>query len=125
MDGLTNVVNQQQTQTTSISSQEQESEKVQETQPTKRDLIKESQEESKNPKINSKEDVENLVKELNDAMSPMETNLKFGVDKNDIYFVSVIDQKTNDIIRRFPAEKAMDFLPKMQEVSGMLFDSKI
>jgi len=125
MDGLTNVVNQQQTQTTSISSQEQESEKVQETQPTKRDLIKESQEESKNPKINSKEDVENLVKELNDAMSPMETNLKFGVDKNDIYFVSVIDQKTNDIIRRFPAEKAMDFLPKMQEISGMLFDSKI
>ncbi len=125
MDGLTNVVNQQQAQTTSISSQEQESEKVQETQPTKRDLIKESQEESKNPKINSKEDVENLVKELNDAMSPMETNLKFGVDKNDIYFVSVIDQKTNDIIRRFPAEKAMDFLPKMQEVSGMLFDSKI
>ena len=125
MDGLTNVVNQQQTQTTSISSQEQESEKVQETQPTKRDLIKESQEESKNPKINSKEDVENLVKELNDAMSPMDTNLKFGVDKNDVYFVSVIDQKTNDIIRRFPAEKAMDFLPKMQEVSGMLFDSKI
>jgi len=125
MDGLTNVVNQQQAQTTSISSQEQESEKVQETQPTKRDLIKESQEESKNPKINSKEDVENLVKELNDAMSPMETNLKFGVDKNDIYFVSVIDQKTNDIIRRFPAEKAMDFLPKMQEISGMLFDSKI
>ncbi len=125
MDGLTNVVNQQQAQTTSISSQEQESEKVQETQPTKRDLIKESQEESKNPKINSKEDVENLVKELNDAMSPMDTNLKFGVDKNDVYFVSVIDQKTNDIIRRFPAEKAMDFLPKMQEVSGMLFDSKI
>ena len=125
MDGLTNVVNQQQAQTTSISSQEQESEKVQETQPTKRDLIKESQEESKNPKINSKEDVENLVKELNDAMSPMDTNLKFGVDKNDVYFVSVIDQKTNDIIRRFPAEKAMDFLPKMQEISGMLFDSKI
>jgi len=125
MDGLTNVVNQQQAQTTSMNSHEQESEKIQETQPVERDLIKESQEESKNPKINSKEDVENLVKELNDAMSPMDTSLKFGVDKNDVYFVSVIDQKTNDIIRRFPAEKAMDFLPKMQEVSGMLFDSKI
>jgi len=125
MDGLTNITNQQQAQTTSINSHEKESEKVQETQVIKRDLIKEAQEGSKNIKINSKEDVESLVKELNDAMSPMETNLKFGVDKNDIYFVSVIDQKTNDIIRRFPAEQAMDFLPKMQEVSGILFDSKI
>jgi flagellar protein FlaG len=28
------------------------------------------------------------------------------------------------MIRRFPAEQAADFLPKMQEVTGILFDSK-
>ena len=32
--------------------------------------------------------------------------------------------ETSKIIRRFPAEKAADFLPKMQEVTGMLFDMK-
>jgi len=125
MDGLTNITTGQQAQTASASSHEKKTEKVEETQNVKQDLVKEAQEESKGIKLNSKEDIENLVKELNNAMSPMETNLKFGVDKNDIYFVSVIDQKTNDIIRRFPAEQAMDFLPKMQEVSGILFDSKI
>jgi len=125
MDGLTNITTGQQAQTTSANSSEKITEKVEKIQNVKQDLVKEAQEESKGIKLNSKEDLENLVKQLNDAMSPMETNLKFGVDKNDIYFVSVIDQKTNDIIRRFPAEQAMDFLPKMQEVSGILFDSKI
>jgi len=28
------------------------------------------------------------------------------------------------MIRRFPAEQAQDFLVKMQEVTGILFDSK-
>ena len=122
MDGLTNITTGQQTQTASANSNEKITEKVQDVKP---DLVKEAQEESKNIKVNSKEDIEDLVKQLNDAMSPMDTNLKFGVDKDDIYFVSVIDQQTNNVIRRFPAEKAMDFLPKMQEVSGILFDSKI
>jgi flagellar protein FlaG len=57
-------------------------------------------------------------------MSPISTNIKFGVDQNDIFYVSVIEAKTNKIIRRFPAEHAQDFLPKMKEVTGILFDSK-
>jgi flagellar protein FlaG len=28
------------------------------------------------------------------------------------------------MIRRFPAEEAVGFLPKMREVTGILFDSK-
>jgi flagellar protein FlaG len=54
----------------------------------------------------------------------MNTNLKFGVDAHDVFFVSVIEEQTNKMIRRFPAEQAQDFLPKMQEVTGILFDSK-
>jgi flagellar protein FlaG len=121
MDGLANVSNtQQQTQTNSVNTHE----KVQETQEIHKDLIKEAQDELKDVKLDSKEEVESLVEKLNDAISPMDTSLKFGVDKDDIYYVSVIDKKTNHMIRRFPAEKAQDFLPKMQEVSGILFDQK-
>ena len=65
-----------------------------------------------------------LVKELNDAMAPISTNIKFGVDRDDIFYVSVIEAETSKMIRRFPAEQARDFLPKMQEVTGILFDSK-
>ena len=54
----------------------------------------------------------------------MNTNVKFGVDSQDVFFVSVIESETQKLIRRFPAEQAADFLPKMQEVTGMLFDTK-
>ena len=68
--------------------------------------------------------MQDLVDQLNQAMAPMNTNLRFGVDAQDIFFVSVIESETSKMIRRFPAEQAADFLPKMQEVTGMLFDSK-
>ena len=95
-------------------------------QTPKVDLVKEIQESNIDTsiKINSKEDVEDLVAELNKAMAPMSTNLKFGVDLDDIFYVSVVESETSKMIRRFPAEQAASFLPKMQEVTGTLFDSK-
>ncbi len=123
MDGIANVARQQQTQINSAESHGRVADSAQKVQ---QNLVKEVQEQSlaKNIKLNSKEDVESLVEKLNDALSPMNTSLKFGVDQDDIFYVSVIEQKTNEMIRRFPAEKAADFLPKMQEVTGILFDSK-
>jgi flagellar protein FlaG len=126
MDGIANVAKQQQTQinieaTPSVVTASHPSQQEAQVQAS----AKESQEENLAPqKIDSKKQVEDLVSELNDAMSPISTNLKFNVDKDDIFYVSVIEQDTNKMIRRFPAEKAASFLPKMQEVTGILFDSK-
>lgn len=75
-------------------------------------------------KVTTEKDVQDLVKQLNDAMSPMSTNIKFGVDSHDVFFVSVVDSESGKMIRRFPAEQAESFLPKMKEVTGILFDSK-
>jgi flagellar protein FlaG len=124
MDGIANVAKQQQTQVTNPQAKVVEA-NVQ-AQPKQENIVKEIQQEavSVENKINSPKDVENLVKKLNDALAPMNTNLKFGVDSQDIFFVSVIEEQTSKMIRRFPAEQAQDFLPKMQEVTGMLFDSK-
>ena len=130
MDGIANVARQQQSQVSTNEAQGRVAQQVQQqTQqvqtPKQDDLVKDIQNASKvSTKINSKEQVENLVEELNNAMAPMNTNLRFGVDSDDIFFVSVIETETSKMIRRFPAEKAADFLPKMQEVTGMLFDSK-
>jgi len=132
MDGIANVARQQQSQVGSAETQGRVQEQSQQVQHsaqtrTKQDnVVKEMQTEAsdKNTKIDSKEKVEDLVKQLNDALSPISTNLKFGVDSQDIFYVSVIEAKTDKMIRRFPAEQAQDFLPKMQEVSGILFDSK-
>jgi len=128
MDGIANVARQQQSQLASQETQGKVAQKAQQEvqQPKNVDLIKEMQKETTtgSKKINSKEQVEDLVKELNNAMAPMNTNLRFGVDTNDIFYVSVIESETSKMIRRFPAEQAADFLPKMQEVTGILFDSK-
>jgi len=132
MDGIANVARQQQSQVSPQEAQGRVAEQMQTTQQVaqsrmKQDnVVKEMQEASStsNEKINSQKDVEELVKKLNEAMSPLSTDIKFGVDQHDIFYVAAIDAKTHKMIRRFPAEQAQDFLPKMQEVTGILFDSK-
>ena len=132
MDGIANVARQQQSQMSSSESQGRVREQMQQTQHIEQtrmqqsDIVKNMQTQASNEgkRINSKEQVQDLVDQLNKAMAPISTNLKFGVDGNDIFYVSVIEAQTNKMIRRFPAEKGIEFLPKMQEVSGMLFDSK-
>ena len=137
MDGLANVAKQQQTQVTIQQAQSttqqhihtkevssnlnHESQKI-----SQRNIIKEMQNESIDTKhkINSEDQVKKLADELNDALSPLNTTIKFGVDKNDVFYVSVIEEKTHRVIRRFPAEEAQSLLPKMKEVTGILFDSK-
>ena len=128
MDGIANVARQQQSQVSSTETQGRAAQEVQQQvhQPANVDVVKEIQKESvqSTQKIDSKEQVQDLVDQLNQAMAPMNTNLRFGVDAQDVFFVSVIESETSRMIRRFPAEQAADFLPKMQEVTGMLFDSK-
>jgi flagellar protein FlaG len=131
MDGIANVARQQQSQVGVSETQGRVAQEVQQKvqqvqQPKQENVVKELQKEvsSTETKINSKEQVKDLVDQLNKAMSPMNTNLKFAVDSQDVFFVSVVESETNKMIRRFPAEQAQSFLPKMQEVSGILFDTK-
>jgi flagellar protein FlaG len=122
MDGIANVARQQQSQITNIEAQGRAAQEVQQ-QVKQPDLVKEIQKDS-STKITSKDQVKDLVDQLNKALAPMNTNIKFGVDAQDVFYVSVIESETSKMIRRFPAEQAADFLPKMQEVTGILFDSK-
>lgn len=133
MDGIANVARQQQSQLGAqeangrASTQMQQAQQIQKMQSEKQDVVKEMQDSASktSQKINSKEQVQDLVDQLNKALSPMSTSVKFGFDNRDeVFFVSVIESDTNKMIRRWPAEKAMEFLPKMQEVTGILFDSK-
>jgi len=126
MDGIANVAKQQQTQ---VNTQEVQGRaaQVQQTQTqSTTEVVKQLAEEAEQhgTKINSADQVKDLVDQLNKALSPMNTNVKFGVDSQDVFFVSVIESETSKMIRRFPAEQAADFLPKMQEVTGILFDTK-
>jgi flagellar protein FlaG len=126
MDGITNVSKQSQASTLESSERvvPQAENRVQ--TPTATETAKKINEEANKPEsgIKNEKDVENLVQDLNKALEPMGTNLKFGVDSQDVFYVSVIEASSNKMIRRFPAEQAQEFLPKVQEVTGVLFDSK-
>jgi len=125
MDGIANVARQQQSQVGTEQTQGRAPEQVHQMQAQKTDIVEQMQKQaSQEPKVNSEKDVKDLVEQLNKAMAPISTSLRFGVDRDDVFFVSVIESETSKMIRRFPAEKAAEFLPKMQEVTGILFDSK-
>ena len=77
----------------------------------------------------SKEEIEKelqkVIKELNEAMNPLNNNLEFKYNKKvDELVVQVIDKKDNKIIREFPPKEALKLMEKMRELVGMLFDKK-
>ncbi|PHR58171.1 MAG: flagellar biosynthesis protein FlaG [Arcobacter sp.] len=75
--------------------------------------------------ITSEVEARELVDSLNKALDPFSTSLRFGFDNSsDIFYVSVIDTNTSNMIRRFPLEQAATLTAKMNEVTGIIFDEK-
>jgi len=76
-------------------------------------------------KTDSQEEMNKLIDQLNQSLNPFNTSLRFGFDnQSEDFYVSVVDTKSNRMLRRFPVEQAEQLLPKMQEVNGLLFDQK-
>jgi len=75
--------------------------------------------------ITSEVEARELIDSLNKALNPFNTSLRFGFDNSsEVFYVSVIDTNTSDMIRRFPVEQASTLTAKMNEVTGMIFDEK-
>lgn len=89
------------------------------------DKVAEINNEQKTTKVDSQEQMDKLIDQLNRSLDPFNTSLRFGFDNtSDDFYVSVVETKTNRMLRRFPVEQAEQLLPKMQEVNGLLFDQK-
>lgn len=126
MELMQNVARHQQQAQTNLATDSVKTPTVKEVQQvTVEKLQQESVQSDKPQKLNSQEDLQDLVKKLNSAIDPFRTSLRFGFDNSqEVFFVSVIDTQSNKLIRRFPAEEATSLLSKMQEVTGVLFDEK-
>lgn len=89
------------------------------------DKIAQNETDQKTTKVGTQEQMDKLIEQLNQSLNPFNTSLKFGFDNSsDDFYVSVIETKSNRMLRRFPVEQAEQLLPKMQEVNGILFDQK-
>ena len=73
----------------------------------------------------SKMEMEHLIANLNDEISLISTDLRFGFnDTAEMLQVSIINKKTDEIIRRFPTEEAVSLMSSMKEFIGLLFDKE-
>ena len=73
----------------------------------------------------SKMEMEHLIANLNDEISLISTDLRFGFnDTAEMLQVSIINKKTDEIIRRFPTEEAVSLMSSMKEFIGLLFDKQ-
>ncbi len=127
MDGIANVAKQQVQAQINLQQESQlHAQKAEQTQEVKsgEQSSNKTIEENNKKLLENEKDIQKLVEDLNSQISLLNTTLRFGVDKHDTFYVSIVDKKTDKVIRRWPAEQAEALLPKMKEFTGMLFDTK-
>lgn len=129
MEILQTTAKMQQTQSAApkSSTEVQSTQSVQEIQKAQinQDKIAQNNHSEKTTKVDSQEQMDKLIDQLNRSLDPFNTSLRFGFDNSsEDFYVSVIETKSNRMLRRFPIEQAEQLLPKIQEVNGLLFDQK-
>lgn len=77
-------------------------------------------------RFNNKEQLEDIVNSLNDFLNPVRTSLKFELhEKLKEYYVTVVDDKTNEVVKEIPPKKMLDLYAAMAEMIGVIVDKKI
>ncbi len=72
-----------------------------------------------------KDKLNELAKQLNKELSPLNTNVKFGFSEDiEGLFVTVSERDTNRIIRKIPSDEAMELAAKMKELVGIIFNKQ-
>lgn len=73
-----------------------------------------------------KEKMEGVVEGLNKLLEHSNTALKFQYhEKLKEYYVTLVDEKTQEVVREIPPKKMLDFYAAMTEFLGLIVDKKI
>ncbi len=74
----------------------------------------------------SKQDMQEIVNSMNDFLQPTHTSLKFQLhEKLQEYYVTIVDDKTKEVVREIPSKKLLDVYAAMTEFVGLMVDKKI
>ncbi|RFU69333.1 flagellar protein FlaG [Peribacillus saganii] len=75
---------------------------------------------------NTKQRVAEVIESMNRFLQPTHTSLKFQLhEKLNEYYVSVVDDATQEIVREIPSKKLLDFYAAMTDFVGIMVDKKI
>ncbi|MFJ9501234.1 flagellar protein FlaG [Brevibacillus centrosporus] len=73
----------------------------------------------------SKADMERQIESLNKFMMSSTTHLKFTLhEKLNEYYVQIVSDTDNTVVREIPSKKMMDMVAQMHEMIGLLVDEK-
>jgi flagellar protein FlaG len=76
--------------------------------------------------INDKKYIENALSNMNKLLEGSKTSLRFKLHEGlNEYYVEIIDEKTNEIVKEVPPKKLLDIYSAMNELWGILFDEKV
>ena len=71
-------------------------------------------------------DVAETIEEINSFLDNMKRNISFSIDEDLGNNVIVIkDSESDEVIRQLPSEELMVLRKKMDDVAGILFDTKV
>jgi flagellar protein FlaG len=77
-------------------------------------------------KQQGKEQTEKVIKGLNEFLKASNSHLKFEFHEGlQEYYVKVIDEQTNEVIKEIPPKKLLDMYAAMTDYLGLLVDRKV
>lgn len=73
----------------------------------------------------SKQEIEKEIDSLNEFLKGSSTHLKFQLhEKLGEYYVQVVNDHSDEVIREIPSKKILDMVAQMYEMVGILVDEK-
>ncbi|MCV9884464.1 flagellar protein FlaG [Metabacillus halosaccharovorans] len=73
-----------------------------------------------------KDELEKTINSMNDFLQASNTHLKFEYhEKLNEYYVTIVDNKTEEVVREIPSKKLLDIYSAMTEFLGIIVDKKI
>ncbi|MDW0111465.1 flagellar protein FlaG [Sporosarcina aquimarina] len=67
-----------------------------------------------------------VTESMNKFLESVDTQLRFKLhDELHEYYVTIVDSKTDEVVREIPSKKLMDMHAEMKKFLGLLIDRKI
>lgn len=80
---------------------------------------------TENSKGEKEDQIEEVIKGINDFLQPTHTSIKFVLhEKLDDYYVNIVDEKSKEVIKEIPSKKLLDTYAAMMEFVGLIVDEK-
>ena len=77
-------------------------------------------------KIDTKENVQQVIDSLNKFLEPNSTSVKFELHEElNEYYVTIVNDDTHEVVREIPSKKILDIYAAMTEFLGFVVDKKI